>query len=60
MKPSQKFAETKNLLIKQLNRKIKENAQADWVRSEIENLSDEEYYDLLGTKRCFLIVYLPL
>lgn len=51
MKPSQKFAETKNLLIKQLNRKIKENAQADWVRSEIENLSDEEYYDLLGTKR---------
>lgn len=51
MKPSQKFAETKNLLIKQLNRKIKENAQANWVRSEIENLSDEEYYDLLGTKR---------
>src|SRR5699024_1291737 len=34
-----------------LNRKIKENAQADWVRSEIENLSDEHYYDLLGTKR---------
>lgn len=51
MKPSQKFSETKNKLIKFLNRQIKREALSDWVLDRIESLSDEQYYALLGNKR---------
>lgn len=51
MKPAQKFAETKNKLIKLLNQKIKREALSEWVLERIENLSDEQYYDILGNKR---------
>ncbi|WP_302450740.1 RNA polymerase recycling motor HelD [Ligilactobacillus animalis] len=50
MKPAQRFHETKNILIKRLNRRIKQEAKANWVLEKIDNLDDRQYYDLLGTK----------
>ncbi len=37
-------------MIKRLNRRIKQEAKANWVLEKIDNLDDRQYYDLLGTK----------
>lgn len=51
MRPTQRFLETKNTLIKRLKQRIKEETKAPWVLEKLEALSDEEYYALLGNKR---------
>lgn len=48
---SQRFAQTRNLLIKQLNELIKAETKADWVYQAIENLTDGQYYELLDGKQ---------
>ncbi|KRM09583.1 DNA helicase [Lentilactobacillus farraginis DSM 18382 = JCM 14108] len=46
-----RFLKTKNALIKRLKRRIITETKADWVNEEIDQLSEEKYHDLLGTKR---------
>lgn len=48
LKFDEKMLQTKNILIKQLKENIEENSEAEWIENEIENLSDEEYHELLG------------
>lgn len=47
---SERFLKTKNVLEKRLRHQIAEEAKADWVRDAIDQLSDEDYHNLLGTK----------
>lgn len=46
-----KFLATKNTLIKRLKQRIRELAQADWVLEEVDVLSENDYQNLVGTKR---------
>ncbi|WP_203641949.1 RNA polymerase recycling motor HelD [Levilactobacillus andaensis] len=48
--PADRFLRTKNELEKRLKRRIREEAKADWVRDTIDQLSDEDYHNLLGEK----------
>lgn len=48
--PAERFLKTKNVLEKRLKHRIAEEAQADWVRDTIDQLSDEDYHNLLGAK----------
>lgn len=50
MSPTQRFLETKNVLIKLLNKRIKKTAASKEVLEQVDNLSDQQYYALLGTK----------
>ncbi|GEK28818.1 RNA polymerase recycling motor HelD [Furfurilactobacillus siliginis] len=50
MSTPNRFLATKNTLIKQLKRRIKTEAQADWVATELDNLDTEHYHDLLGDR----------
>lgn len=43
-----RFADTKNILIKQLKHKILAQRNADWVLRRINELDDEHYHSLLG------------
>ncbi|MFT8425452.1 MAG: RNA polymerase recycling motor HelD [Liquorilactobacillus sp.] len=40
--------ELKNILIKELKKKIKKELNAQWVLKKIDSLTEEEYYSLLG------------
>ena len=51
MQPADRFLAIKNTLIKRLKHRIDDEAQADWVNDIIDQLSDEAYHDLLGSKR---------
>lgn len=51
MKPAQRFHETKNILIKRLNKRIKSEAKKDYVLAQVDNLTDAQYYQLLGNKQ---------
>ncbi|GAX04506.1 DNA helicase [Secundilactobacillus pentosiphilus] len=51
LQPAERFLRTKNILIKQLKRRINQEAKSDWVAEEIDQLSNEEYHNLLGSKR---------
>ncbi|EEI71329.1 RNA polymerase recycling motor HelD [Lentilactobacillus hilgardii] len=51
MKVPDRFLKTKNALIKRLKHRIVTETKADWVNEEIDQLSEEKYHDLLGTKR---------
>ncbi|AVK64347.1 ATP-dependent DNA helicase [Lactobacillus sp. CBA3606] len=51
MQPADRFLALKNMLIKQLKKRIDHEAQADWVNDIIDQLNDEDYHDLLGHKR---------
>ncbi|MFC6182584.1 RNA polymerase recycling motor HelD [Lactiplantibacillus daowaiensis] len=51
MQPADRFLAIKNTLIKRLKRRIDQEAQADWVNEQIDQMSDETYHDLLGDKR---------
>lgn len=46
-----RFLKTKNTLIKRLKHRILTETKANWVNEEIDQLSEEKYHDLLGTKR---------
>lgn len=46
-----RFFKTKNALIKRLKQRIVKETRADWVNEQIDQLSNEKYHDLLGTKR---------
>ncbi|MFC6261310.1 RNA polymerase recycling motor HelD [Levilactobacillus fujinensis] len=48
--PADRFLRTKNELEKRLKHRIREEAKADWVRDTIDQLSDEDYHNLLGEK----------
>ncbi|AKP63992.1 superfamily I DNA RNA helicase [Levilactobacillus koreensis JCM 16448] len=48
--PADRFLRTKNELEKRLKHRIHEEAKADWVRDTIDQLSDEDYHNLLGEK----------
>lgn len=48
--PADRFLRTKNALEKRLKHRIAKEAQSDWVRDEIDQLSDEDYHNLLGAK----------
>lgn len=48
--PADRFLRTKNALEKRLKHRIATEAQSDWVRDEIDQLSDEDYHNLLGAK----------
>ncbi|MCL0312846.1 AAA family ATPase [Apilactobacillus sp. TMW 2.2459] len=47
MKSQDKFLNTKNTLIKELKNLINESIKEPWVDKEIDNLSSEQYHDLL-------------
>lgn len=47
---AERFLKTKNVLEKRLKHRIAEEAKADWVRDTIDQLSDEDYHNLLGAK----------
>ncbi|GEO70040.1 DNA helicase [Levilactobacillus acidifarinae] len=47
---AERFLKTKNVLEKRLRKQIAEEAKADWVRDTIDQLSDEDYHNLLGAK----------
>ncbi|VDG31604.1 DNA helicase (putative) [Lactobacillus plantarum JDM1] [Lactiplantibacillus mudanjiangensis] len=51
MQPADRFLSIKNTLIKRLKRRIDQEAEADWVHEQIDQMSDETYHDLLGDKR---------
>jgi DNA helicase IV len=51
LQPAERFLKTKNELIKRLKRRINEEAKSKWVAEEIDQLSDEQYHDLLGNKQ---------
>lgn len=51
MRPADRFLKTKNTLIKQLKKRLDEEANADWIHETIDHLSNEEYNDLIGKKR---------
>ncbi|BAP84931.1 DNA helicase [Paucilactobacillus hokkaidonensis JCM 18461] len=42
---------TKNSLIKELKRRIKDEAKSDWVSEEVSQLNNEDLHDLLGKKK---------
>src|SRR5699024_12511711 len=42
-----RFLKTKNALIKRLQRRIHEDRNADWVQAEIDNLSDEDFQQII-------------
>ncbi|WP_061777387.1 RNA polymerase recycling motor HelD [Levilactobacillus senmaizukei] len=48
--PADRLLRTKNALEKRLKHRIADEAKADWVRDEIDQLSDEDYHNLLGEK----------
>lgn len=50
-KVADRMLATKNELIKRLKRRINQELDASWVNEEIDELTDEHYHDLLGTKR---------
>lgn len=50
MSTPNRFLATKNALVKQLKRRIKTEAQEDWVATELDNLDTERYHDLLGDR----------
>lgn len=47
---AERFLKTKNALEKRLRQRIAEEAKANWVRDTIDQLSDEDYHNLLGSK----------
>lgn len=47
---AERFLKTKNVLEKRLRKQIAAEAKADWVRDTIDQLSDEDYHNLLGAK----------
>lgn len=51
LQPADRFLRTKNALIKRLKYRIGEEAKSKWVNEEIDQMSDEQYHDLLGSKR---------
>lgn len=51
LKLSDKMLKTKNELIKRLKHRIHQEITADWVNDAIDELSDERYHDLMGSKR---------
>lgn len=51
LQPAERFLRTKNILIKRLKHRINQEATSKWVAEEIDQLSDEQYHDLLGGKR---------
>lgn len=51
LQPAERFLRTKNILIKRLKHRIGQEAKSDWVAEEIDQLSDEQYHNLLGSKR---------
>jgi Superfamily I DNA and RNA helicases len=42
-----RFLQTKNALIKRLQRRIHEDRNEDWVQDEIDNLSDEDFQQII-------------
>ena len=42
-----RFLQTKNTLIKRLQRRIHEDRNEDWVQDEIDNLSDEDFQQII-------------
>lgn len=48
---SDKFQQTKNRLIRKLQRLVRHEAQADWVQERVDTLSDYEYQTLLDQQR---------
>jgi len=46
--PADRFLRTKNALEKRLKHRIADEAKADWVRDEIDQLNDEDYHNWLG------------
>lgn len=42
-----RFLKTKNILIKQLQKRIHEDRNEDWVQAEIDNLSDEDFQQII-------------
>ncbi|KRL37673.1 RNA polymerase recycling motor HelD [Liquorilactobacillus uvarum] len=48
MSPSQRFFETKNLLIKKLKLLIAKETRKKWVLERIDSLNDEEYFTLIS------------
>ena len=42
-----RFLQTKNALIKQLQKRIHEDRNEDWVQAEIDNLSDEDFQQII-------------
>lgn len=42
-----RFLKTKNILIKRLQRRIHEDRTEDWVQAEIDNLSDEDFQQII-------------
>ncbi|UIF29250.1 ATP-dependent DNA helicase [Levilactobacillus brevis] len=46
--PADRFLRTKNELEKRLKHRIADEAKADWVRDEIDQLNDEDYHNWLG------------
>lgn len=51
LSPSQRFLETKNLLIKKLKVLLTEETHSNWVVDKIATLSDEEYFALTSDYR---------
>lgn len=51
MKPSERFLEIKNALIRRLNALVRKTARSQEMQDEINLLSDEDYNRLIGTKR---------
>ncbi|MFC6171457.1 RNA polymerase recycling motor HelD [Loigolactobacillus jiayinensis] len=51
MLAADKFLKTKNTLIKRLKRRIREEAKADWVATEVDMLSEDNYRSIVGTQR---------
>ncbi|MCP0887262.1 AAA family ATPase [Ligilactobacillus sp. WILCCON 0076] len=51
MKTPQRFFETKNKLIKRLNKLVNKESRSDWVLEKIDILSDEQYNAYLENKQ---------
>ncbi|MFD0897776.1 RNA polymerase recycling motor HelD [Loigolactobacillus binensis] len=51
MLAADKFLATKNTLIKRLKHRIRKEAKADWVATEVDMLSEDRYRSIVGTHR---------
>ncbi|WP_282708590.1 RNA polymerase recycling motor HelD [Ligilactobacillus sp. Marseille-Q7487] len=50
LKPAARFLETKNLLIKELNKRIRTQTRLPWVLEQIEMLNERQYHALMQNK----------
>lgn len=50
MSNKERLLKTKNALIKLLQKRVNQEIKQDWVQNQIDQISDEKYHELVGTR----------